>query len=189
VVLTTISRVILIRDFERICRKEISLEHAGQVLRLYPGDQYFYLAFEHDRVCVATVRVLFYPLHVARTSLISPNAFYLPFLSSSSFLLQLHGLYVVNVDKSPSINSAKVVLVRPYVNPTPGPYYAITCMQLTDRRVYFTWEDARRRDDVPLYKDEGSSSYGSLSMVRPSHEAWPWLNDVQFGGCFASLML
>jgi hypothetical protein len=55
VVLTTRSRVIFIRDFERICRGEISLAHAGQVLRLLPDDPCFYLAFEHGRVCVATV--------------------------------------------------------------------------------------------------------------------------------------
>ena len=29
----------------------------------------------------------------------------------------------------------------------------ISCMQLTDRRIYFTWEDARRREDVPLFED------------------------------------
>ena len=57
-VLTAKSRVIFIRDFERICRGEISLAHAGQVLHLLPDDRCFYLAFEHDRVCVATVRVL-----------------------------------------------------------------------------------------------------------------------------------
>lgn len=26
-------------------------------------------------------------------------------------------------------------------------------MQLTDRRIYFTWEDARRRPDIPLFED------------------------------------
>jgi len=26
-------------------------------------------------------------------------------------------------------------------------------MQLTDRRIYFTWEDARRRQDIPLFED------------------------------------
>ena len=27
------------------------------------------------------------------------------------------------------------------------------CMQLTDRRIYFTWRDAGRRDDIPLFED------------------------------------
>ena len=131
---------------------------------------------------------LFYSFHVARTSLISlqtPISF-LFFSFLPPFLLQLHGLYIVNLDRSPSIDSAKVVLVRPYVDPTPGPYHAITCMQLTDRRVYFTWEDARRRNDVPLYKERENALGVTLSMDEPSHEAWPWLDDGQFGRCFAS---
>ena len=49
-------------------------------------------------------------------------------------------------------------------------------MQLTDRRIYFTWEDARRRD-VPLFKDEEatrpeSSSIGAVSAAEPSQEVW-----------------
>jgi len=186
VILTTTNRVIFIRDFERICRGEVGLAAAGEVLRLSLGDKCFYLAFEHGRVCLATVRVFLHIPRCSHVTYLSPTLFFLPFLSSPLFLLQRHGLYIVNVDRSPSIDSAKVVLVRPYVNPTPRTYRPITCMQLTDRRVYFTWEDARRRDDVPLYKERGNapgpSSYGTLSTDEPSHEAWPWLNDIQFGG-------
>ena len=190
-ILTTRSRVIFIRDFERISRGEISLGLAGEVLRLSPNDQLFCLAFEHGRVCLATIRVFSTnsTLLARHLSLSKPHSPSFPFLPP--FLLQFHGLYIVNVDRSPSINLAKVVLVRPYADPTPGSYHAITCVELTDRRVYFTWADAGRRDDVPLYKERenapGPSSHGTLSMDEPSHEAWPWLNDVQFGGCFASL--
>jgi hypothetical protein len=186
VILTTKSRVIFIRDFERICRDEISLALAGQVLRLLPGDKCYYLAFEHGRVCVATVRVFsthstLLTRHLSHSKLLIPSFSFLP----SS--LQLHGLYIVDVDRSPSIDSAKVVLMRPYVGHTPGPYQPITCMQLTDRRIYFTWEDARRRDDVPLYTERenalGPLLSETISMDEPSHETWPWL---QLGGCFAS---
>ena len=182
--MTTRNRVIFIRDFERICRGEISLALAGQVLRLSPGDKCYYLAFEHGRVCVATVRVfsthstLLGP-HLSHSKLLNPSFSFFP------SLLQLLGLYVVNVDRSPSIDSAKVVLIRPYVDHTLGPYQPITCMQLTDRRIYFTWEDARRRDDVPLYT-ERENALGPLlseiiSMDEPSQETWLWL---QLGGCF-----
>ena len=131
-------------------------------------------------------------LHIpccSHVTYLTPNSFF-PSFSFLSSLLQLHGLYVVDVDRSPSIDSAKVVLVRPYVGPTLEPYRPITCMQLTDRRVYFTWEDARRRDDVPLYT-ERENALGPLlsrttSMDEPSHDTWPWL---QLGGCFGSLML
>ncbi|KAH9026256.1 hypothetical protein EDB83DRAFT_1927333 [Lactarius deliciosus] len=46
--------VVFIRDFERICRGEISLEQAGLVLNIPPGYICCYLGFEHGRVCVAT---------------------------------------------------------------------------------------------------------------------------------------
>ena len=28
-----------------------------------------------------------------------------------------------------------------------------SCTQLTDRRIYFTWGDSRRRQDIPLFED------------------------------------
>ena len=54
-ILASRDRLLLVRDFERVCRGEISLANAGQVLCLLPGDRCFYLAFEHRRVCIATV--------------------------------------------------------------------------------------------------------------------------------------
>ena len=43
-------------------------------------------------------------------------------------------------------------------------------MQLTDRRIYLTWEDARRREGIPLYEDKESalepSFRGTLSMTE-----------------------
>lgn len=47
--------VVFIRDFERICRGETSLEQAGLSLSIQPYDVCCYLGFEHGRVCVATV--------------------------------------------------------------------------------------------------------------------------------------
>lgn len=57
VILATETRALLVRDFESICRGETTLEEAGQVLRLLPRDVCYYLAFEHGRICVATVRI------------------------------------------------------------------------------------------------------------------------------------
>jgi hypothetical protein len=51
------SDVFLVRDFERICRGETSLETSGPVLHLPEQIECVYLAFEHGRVCVATVRI------------------------------------------------------------------------------------------------------------------------------------
>lgn len=62
VIMTSISRVILIRDFERIIRGETSLETSGPVLHLSEQAECFYLAFEHGRVCVATVRTVYLTL-------------------------------------------------------------------------------------------------------------------------------
>lgn len=57
-VLTTRSLVFLIRDFERVCRGETSLETSRTALNLSRA-KCFYLAFEHGRVCVATVRAIY----------------------------------------------------------------------------------------------------------------------------------
>ena len=58
-------------------------------------------------------------------------------------------------------------------------------MQLTDRRIYLTWEDARRRKGFPLYEDKESalepSFPGTLSMTESYPEPWPgghFLSDV-----------
>lgn len=42
--------------------------------------------------------------------------------------------------------------------------HEISCMQLTDRRVYFTWVDVRRRLDIPLFKDEKTG----LDLLSPN---------------------
>src|SRR5258708_10456986 len=56
-IMTTRSHVFLIRDFERVCRGEASLETSGLELHLSDQADCFYLAFEHGRVCVVTVRI------------------------------------------------------------------------------------------------------------------------------------
>ncbi|KAF8261626.1 hypothetical protein EI94DRAFT_1745545 [Lactarius quietus] len=55
VVLSGERRLVFIQDFERIYRGEITLEQAALVLGI-PNGSCFYLAFEHGRVCVATVQ-------------------------------------------------------------------------------------------------------------------------------------
>ncbi|KAH9004529.1 hypothetical protein EDB86DRAFT_2825674 [Lactarius hatsudake] len=87
VVLSVKRRVMFIRDFERICRGETSLE-------------------------------------------------------------QIRGLYVFTFGAD---LSARAAFVRPSENALARSY--ISCMQLTDRRIYFTWEDSRRRQDITLFED------------------------------------
>ena len=165
-------RVLLVRDFEHICRGEASLVDMSQDLYFFPVGQTYYLAFEHGRICVATVRCLY---------TISPTCTH----SSLHFLKfwQMDGLYVINVDRSPSIDSAKVVLVRPCLDSELEPHHEISCMQLTDRRIYFTWEDARR-GDVALFKDEQDALWPTppvtLSPAEQLGEPWPW-EDLEFG--------
>ncbi|KAH9165098.1 hypothetical protein EDB89DRAFT_341997 [Lactarius sanguifluus] len=115
VVLSGNRRVMFIRDFERICRGETSLEQAGLVLGIPPEDTCCYLGFEHGRVCVATIQ----------------------------------GLYVFTFDAD---LSARAAFVRPSKKAPPTRSY-ISCMQLTDRRIYFTWKDSRRRQDITLFED------------------------------------
>ncbi|KAI9444180.1 hypothetical protein H4582DRAFT_2071751 [Lactarius indigo] len=110
--------VVFIRDFERICRGETSLEQAGLVLSI-PPHTCCYLGFEHGRVCVATVQGLY--------------------------------IFTFGPDLSP-----KAVFVQPY-NYKSRRLRFISCMQLTDRRIYFMWENARRRQGIPLFEDEGNA--------------------------------
>jgi len=50
-------------------------------------------------------------------------------------------------------------------------------MQLIDRRIYLTWEDARLLEEVPLYEDRESalepSFPGIQSRTESFPEAWP----------------
>jgi hypothetical protein len=59
------------------------------------------------------------------------------------------GLYIFTF--GPDL-SAKAVFVQPSKNPS-ADSHPISCMQLTDRRIYFTWEDTRRRPDIALFED------------------------------------
>jgi hypothetical protein len=158
VVLTTRSHVFLIRDFERICRGETSLETSGPVLHLSRQAECFYLAFEHGRVCVATVRV--------------SSIIFFPWLARIHVLLYIFqslGLYIFAVDGSQgdSTDLTKVLFVQPFAGPAAAHSLDVSCMQLTDRRVYFTWDDARRRD-VPLFKDEEKAPDLSSARAPPS---------------------
>ncbi len=126
-------RVIFIRDFERICRGETSLEQAGLILDIPPQDICCYLGFEHGRVCVATVRISRSPLVIAHVHV----------------GLKMQGLYIFTFGPDLSV---KAVFVRPSENASERSY-PISCMQLTDRHIYFMWEDARRRQDIPLFED------------------------------------
>jgi hypothetical protein len=138
------------------------------VLRLLPRDICFYLAFEHGRICVATVRI----------SITIP----FPACTHISTFWQFRGLYIFTVDRGPSIDSVKVVLVHPFRDIELALQHGISCMQLTDRRVYFTWEDSRRRD-LPLFTDQADASALEPSspgapLIEPLHE--PWV-DLVFG--------
>ena len=57
VVLCSEHRILLVRDFERICRGETTLKDSGHALRIEHRDVCCYLGFEHGRFCVATVRI------------------------------------------------------------------------------------------------------------------------------------
>ena len=65
----------------------------------------------------------------------------------------------------------KLVLVRPYL------YSEVSCIQLTNRRIYLTWEDSNRLEGVPFYEDKECalepSFPGTQSMAESYHEAWP----------------
>ncbi|KAI9444179.1 hypothetical protein H4582DRAFT_1067846 [Lactarius indigo] len=140
VVLAHKRRVVFIRDFERICRGETSLERGGLSLTIRSQDVCCYLGFEHGRVCVATMQ----------------------------------GLYIFTF--GPDL-SARAVFVRPSKNVSAGSH-SVSCIQLTDRRIYFTWEDARRRQDIPLFEDVENAQELPPPITPASDRAFqlpPWV--------------
>ncbi len=167
--MTTRNHVFLIQDFERVCRGEASLETSGLDLHLSDQADCFYLAFEHGRVCVVTVRISYSgscsPTHV------------LSFDFDFDFF-QSFGLHIITIDRDQgdSTDLAKIMLVQPFVRFTAAHSYEISCLQLTDRRVYFTWDDAKRRRDITLFKDEKNTldplSPGASSTVEQLDELW-----------------
>jgi hypothetical protein len=107
-----------------------------------------------------------------------PNLSFLPGLHIhvlSYFIFQSLGLYIFAVDgsQSDSTDLRKVVFVQPFAGPMVTNSHDLSCMQLTDRRVYFTWDNTRRRN-VPLFKDEEStldlSSHGAPGTVEKLDE-------------------
>ena len=145
VVLSEKRRVLFIRNFERICRGETTFERAGHVLNIQPEDICSCLGFEHVRVSQS-------PFVVARVHV----------------GLQLQGLYIFTY--GPDL-SAKAAFVRSSLAGS----RPIGCMQLTDHRMFFTWEDRRRREDIPMLEDAGNA----LELPPPPTEI-PSL-DLEFG--------
>jgi len=74
---------------------------------------------------------------------------YLGFEHGRVCVATIQGLYIFTF--GPDL-SAKAAFVRPSKKPTAGSQ-PISCLQLTDRRIYFMWEDVRRRGDIPLFED------------------------------------
>ena len=66
------------------------------------------------------------------------------------------------------------MLVQPFVRAARS--REVSCLQLTDRRVYFTWDEAKRRRDITLFKDEKNTldplSPGASSTVEQLDELW-----------------
>ena len=99
-------------------------------------------------------------------------------LSFDFEFFQSLGLYIIAVDRDQgdSTNLAKIMLVQPFVRFTAAHRREISCMQLTDRRVYFTWDDAKRRRDITLFKDEKNTldllSPGASSTVEQLDDPW-----------------
>jgi hypothetical protein len=65
----------------------------------------------------------------------------------------------------------KAVYVQPYN--TAERARDVSCMQLTDRRVYFTWKNARHWG-VEVFRDEESFLELSPPTTPPADEAMPY---------------
>ncbi|KAA1477050.1 hypothetical protein DENSPDRAFT_884770 [Dentipellis sp. KUC8613] len=142
--------VILIENFERICRQECTFADIAVELRLGPGASLStYLALEHGRVCVATTdKLLILHLdasaHGVKPPQRAPHLFRQPLPSFPR--LAVHGV--------PPLDSHLA-------------FVALSCVQLSDRRVFFTWNAAHRPPDLELYQDPDESPQPTTLALVP----------------------
>jgi len=77
-----------------------------------------------------------------------PARCFLSFEHGRVCVANIHWLYIFTFGPDLSV---KTVFVRPSKNTSAWSFS--NCAQLTDRRLYFTWGDSTRRQDIPLFKD------------------------------------
>ena len=112
--------------------------------------------------------------------------------------VQSLGLYIIAVDRDRGdLNDlTKVLFVQPFSFFGPAAVHAhdVSCIQLTDRRVYFTWDDAKRRLDIPLFKDDNvgldslSPNASASPTVEQLDEVWDQVG-LEFGRYHHTLIL
>jgi hypothetical protein len=98
---------------------------------------------------------------------------YLDFEHGRVCVATVEGLYILTF--GPDF-STKAVFVRPSESPSERSR-PISCMQLTDRRIYFTWGDYKRRQDIPLFEDAENAqelpSPPTTPVLDPAFEVPP----------------
>ncbi|KAI0056022.1 hypothetical protein BV25DRAFT_1921346 [Artomyces pyxidatus] len=120
--------VLFFQDFERYVDGDI--ESAALEVRLR-STLHLYLAFEHDRVCVAARKGLYiFTLDSARHS-------------------TSRAACDVNDPHPVSFPRISLCAVQPYKRHTWSP--DLSCLQITDRRIFFTWNMRTRRVALQLY--------------------------------------
>lgn len=148
VVLSRQHHVIFIRGFERVCRGETTFEQAGLVLGIQPEAMCYDLGFEEGRVCVATVRI--------SQALLVVSGVYVG--------LQLQGLYVFTFRTG---LLAQAAFVRP--SNTLVQSWPARCIQVTNDRLYLTWDDSSRRQDIPMFED-AANAQDLPPPITPIHD-------------------
>src|SRR5258708_38719606 len=112
-------------------------------------------------------------------------------LSFDFEFFQSLGLYIIAVDRDQgdSTDLAKIMLVQPFVRFTATHPREISCMQLTDRRVYFTWDDENRCRDITLFKDNTLDllSPAASSTVKQLDDPWGRM-ELEFGRHYHTLI-
>ncbi|KAH9038563.1 hypothetical protein EDB85DRAFT_429957 [Lactarius pseudohatsudake] len=106
---------------------------------------------------------------------------YLDFEHGHVCVATVQGLYIFTFDPG---CSARAAFVRPSKNPSDRSLsYPISCVQLTERRIYFTWEGERHRQDIPLFEDVENAQELSRPItppLDPDFQVTPWI--VEHGG-------
>ena len=141
------ARIVVIYNFERVLSGEAQLFDLAFEVQLGSGrTNTQYLAFEDNRICVATVckRDLRIRTHLTRR-------------------IQGRGIFVVHVLGPPtnSTTRPRIIITRvPWYN-DPQRLNAISCMQMSDTGIWFNWQERPEEDDPETLKAHDIEFYAT----------------------------
>ncbi len=163
------SRMVVIRDFARVIRGEISIREAAleigkTIPRLGNSDEHFsiYLSYENGRLGVVTVR----NLHPLRSEYHHAQSVQTSGIYAATLDPTYHGLLdadLVNAGKKEvfkiPMEAVQKGISFPYITFVSMPFYhdrrqlsKVTCIQITETKLYFVWDAMYKPDNIDYFR-------------------------------------